>query len=303
MARQVTMAAAQLGAIPEGTSREEMVDRMLALLEGAIEQKVEILAYPELALTPYFPKRIRDDFDQFFETEVPPKCLEPLLRRAGQAGVACHVGFAEKAGAKYFNTAILTDERGALAGMYRKIHLPGVTKPDGYAQVYEPYFFSVGDTGFRVFPTRKAQVGIAVCQDRRFPESYRSLGVLGAEIVLIGYNTPMSPLALDLNELSMRAGAYQNNLFVVGVAKAGLEDGVEFIAGSCIVNPMGQVIARASTSGDELVTARLDLDQMLPARKRWNFLGRRRPEHYDLLTRPVPPALRDEPGSFGRDER
>jgi predicted amidohydrolase len=121
--------------------------------------------------------------------------------------------------------------------------------------------------------------------------------------VLIGYNTPISPLALDLNELSMRAGAYQNNLFVVGVAKAGLEDGVEFIAGSCVINPMGQVIAKAGTTGDELVTARLDLDQMLPARERWNFLGRRRPEHYDLLTKPVPPALRDEPGASGRVER
>jgi predicted amidohydrolase len=292
MARYVNVAAAQLGAIPEGTSREEMVDRMLALLEQAIAQRIEIVAYPELALTPYFPKRIRDDYDQFFETEMPPKCLEPLLRRAGQAGVACHIGFAEKARGKYFNTAILTDETGALRGTYRKIHLPGVTRPDGHAQVFEPYFFAVGDTGFHVFPTRKAQVGIAVCQDRRFPESYRSLGILGAEIVLIGYNTPLSPLALDLNELCLRAGAYQNNLFVVGVAKAGVEDGVEFIAGSCVINPMGQVIAKASTTGDELVPARLDLDQMLPARKRWNFLGRRRPEHYGLLTSPVPEEMR-----------
>ena len=296
MARSLKVAAAQLGAINEGTSREEMVDRMLALLEQAIREAVEILAYPELALTPYFPKRLRDDYDQFFEIEVPPKCLEPLLRRAGQAGVVCHVGFAEKAGPRHFNTAILTDEQGALCGTYRKIHLPGVTKPDGYAQVYEPYFFEVGDSGFRVFPTRRATIGIAVCQDRRFPESYRSLGILGAEIVLIGYNTPLSPLALDLNELCLRAGAYQNNLFVVGVAKAGVEDGVEFIAGSCIVNPMGQVIAKAATNGDELVAARIDLDQMVPARKRWNFLGRRRPEHYALLTQPVPTALRDELG-------
>ena len=292
MARHVKVAAAQLGAINEGTSREEMVDRMLGLLEQAIAEDVEILAYPELALTPYFPKRIRDDYDQFFETEVPPKCLEPLLRRAGQAGVACHIGFAEKAGGRYFNTAILTDEAGALAGTFRKIHLPGVTKPDGHAQVYEPYFFESGDTGYRVFPTRTAKVGIAICQDRRFPESYRSLGMLGADIVLIGYNTPLSPLALDLNELVMRAGAYQNNLFVVGVAKAGLEDGVEFIAGSSIINPMGQVIAKAATSADELVAARIDLDQMLPARKRWNFLGRRHPEHYVLLTAPVPPEMR-----------
>src|SRR5712691_8326790 len=297
MGRFLKVAAAQLGAINEGTSREEMVDRMLALLEQAVREGVEILAYPELALTPYFPKRLRDDYDQFFETEVPPKCLEPLLRRAGQAGVVCHIGFAEKSGSRYFNTAILTDERGALCGTFRKIHLPGVTKPDGYAQVYEPHFFESGDTGYRVFPTRRAKVGIAICQDRRFPESYRSLGILGAEIVLIGYNTPISPLALDLNELVMRAGAYQNNLFVVGAAKAGVEDGVEFIAGSCVINPMGQVIAKAATTGDELVAARIDLDEMLPARKRWNFLGRRHPEHYGLLTQPVPPALRDEPGS------
>jgi predicted amidohydrolase len=292
MARYVRVAAAQLGAINEGTSREEMVDRMLSLLEQAIAEDVEILAYPELALTPYFPKRIRDDYDQFFETDVPPKCLDPLLRRAGQAGVVCHIGFAEKADGHYFNTAILTDEAGALAGTFRKIHLPGVTKPDGHAQVYEPHFFESGDTGYRVFPTPKAQVGIAICQDRRFPESYRSLGILGAEIVLIGYNTPLSPLALDLNELCMRAGAYQNNLFVVGVAKAGLEDGVEFIAGSCVINPMGQVLAKAAGTGDELVAARIDLDQMLPARKRWNFLGRRHPEHYGLLTQPVPPEMR-----------
>jgi predicted amidohydrolase len=292
MARYVKVAAAQLGPINEGTSREEMVDRMLALLEQAIREDVQIVAYPELALTPYFPKRIRDDYDQFFETEMPPKCLDPLLRRAGQAGVVCHIGFAEKAGGRYFNTAILTDESGALCGTFRKIHLPGVTKPDGHAQVFEPYFFESGDTGYRVFPTRHAQVGIAICQDRRFPESYRSLALLGAEIALIGYNTPISPLALDLNELVMRAGAYQNLLFVVGVAKAGLEDGVEFIAGSCVINPMGQVIAKAATSADELVPVRLDLDQVVPARKRWNFLGRRHPEHYGLLTRPVPPEMR-----------
>jgi predicted amidohydrolase len=153
--------------------------------------------------------------------------------------------------------------------------------------VYEPYFFETGDTGFKVFPTAKAQVGIAICQDRRYPESYRCLGILGAEIVLIGYNTPLSPLALDLNELCLRAGAYQNSLFVVGIAKAGLEDGMELIGGSCIVGPLGQVLAKAGTTGDELISARIDLDQMTPARRRWDFFGRRHPEHYGLVTQPI----------------
>ena len=284
MARWVKVAAAQMGPIHEGTSREEVVDRMVALLEQAAADHVELIAYPEMALTTYFPKRIRDDYEQFFETEVPPKALEPLLRRAREAGVAVHVGFCEKSGAQHFNTALLTDERGALAGTYRKIHLPGRPSPDGVAQVYEVRYFETGNTGYRVFPLAKARVGIAICQDRRYPESYRCLGLGGAEIVLIGYNTPLSPMALDQNELVLRAGAYENSLFVVGIAKAGVEDGLELIGGSCIVGPLGNVLARAATTGDELVAARIDLDWMTPARKRWDFFSRRHPKYYGAIT-------------------
>jgi predicted amidohydrolase len=260
---------------------------MLALLDAAAREGVELIVYPEMALTTYFPKRIRQDFDQFFETEVPPKALEPLLRRAAEARVAVHAGFCEKADGQYFNTALLTDRDGRLCGTFRKIHLPGTKAVDGFAQVYEPYYFAHGDTGYRVFDSAGAKVGIAICQDRRYPESYRALALQGAEIILIGYNTPISATALDLNELCMRAGAYANLCFVVGVAKAGVEDGVELIAGSCIIDPQGQVLAKAATRGDELITARIDLDQMTPLRKRWNFLGRRQPQHYGEMLKPV----------------
>ena len=287
MPRQLKVAAAQMGPNQDGTPRGVIVERMLALLEGAIREGCELIVYPEMALTTYFPKRIREDFDQFFETEVPPKAIEPLLRRAAAARVAVHVGFCEKADGTYFNTALLTDRDGRLCGTFRKIHLPGTKVPDGYAQVHEPYYFEHGDTGYKVFDAVGARVGVAICQDRRYPESYRSLALQGADIILIGYNTPISALALDLNELCMRAGAYANLCFVVGVAKAGIEDGVELIAGSCVIDPQGQVLARAATPGDELVVARIDLDQMAPLRKRWNFLGRRQPQHYGLLMQPV----------------
>ena len=287
MSRTLKVAAAQMGPNNEGTSREEIVERMIALLDQARGDQVELIAYPEMALTTYFPKRVRPDYDQFFETEVPPKALEPLLRRAADARIAVHVGFCEKADGKYFNTALLTDRDGRLCGTFRKIHLPGTKAPDGFAQVYEPYYFAHGDTGYKVFDAVGAKVGIAICQDRRYPESYRALALQGAEVILIGYNTPLSPLALDLNELCMRAGAYANLCFVVGVAKAGVEDGVELIGGTSIINPLGQVLARAATTGDELVVARIDLDQAVPVRKRWNFLGRRQPQHYDVLLQPV----------------
>jgi predicted amidohydrolase len=287
MPRYIKVAAAQMGPNNEGVSREEIVERMLGLLEQAIRDQVELIVYPEMALTTYFPKRIRKDFDQFFENEVPPKALEPLLRRAADGRVAAHVGFCEKADGKYFNTALLTDRDGRFCGTFRKIHLPGTKAADGFAQVYEPYYFAHGDTGYKVFDAVGAKVGIAICQDRRYPESYRALALQGAEIILIGYNTPISPLALDLNDLCMRAGAYANACFVIGVAKAGVEDGVELIGGSAIISPQGQILARAATTGDELVTARIDLDQMLPVRKRWNFLGRRQPQHYATLLQPV----------------
>ncbi|HEV8584553.1 MAG TPA: nitrilase-related carbon-nitrogen hydrolase [Methylomirabilota bacterium] len=287
MPRYVKVAAAQMGPNNEGTPRDAIVERMLALLETAARDGAELIVYPEMALTTYFPKKLRQDFDQFFETEVPPKALEPLLRRAAEKRIAVHVGFCEKADGKYFNSALLTDRDGRLCGTFRKIHLPGTKAPDGFAQVYEPYYFAHGDTGYRVWDCAGAKVGIAICQDRRYPESYRALALQGAEIILIGYNTPISATALELNDLCMRAGAYANACFVVGVAKAGIEDGLELIGGSCIINPLGQIISKVTTSGDELITARLDLDTMTPVRRRWNFLGRRQPQHYAGLLAPV----------------
>lgn len=295
MSRYVRVAAAQLGPNSEGVPERQIIERMLVLMDQAIAERVEILAYPEMALSTYFPKRIRDDYDQFFVKEIPPKALSELLARARAAGIVCHVGLCEKDGARRFNTAILTDETGSVCGRFRKIHLPGLDHPDPrrLAPVYEPYYFETGDTGFQVFPTSKARIGIAICQDRRYSESYRCLGLRGAEIVLIGYNTPAQPLSLEHNELVMRAGAYENSLFVVGVAKAGVEDGVELIGGSCVISPLGVVLARAATTSDELITARIDLDQIVAARQRWNFFGRRHPEHYGPLTEPVNEEWKD----------
>jgi predicted amidohydrolase len=295
MARYIKIAAAQMGPNNEDMRRDQIIGRMLALMDQAIAEHVEILAYPEMALTTYFPKRIRDDYDQFFVKEIPPKALAQVLTKAHAASIICHVGLCEKDGDRRFNTAILTDETGKVCGRFRKMHLPGLDHagPRDVARVYEPYYFETGDTGFQVFPTSKARIGIAICQDRRYSETYRCLGLLGAEIVLIGYNTPAAPLSLEHNELVMRAGAYENHLFVVGIAKAGVEDGVELIGGSCIISPLGVVLARAATTTDELVTARIDLDQITLARQRWNFFGRRHPEHYGLITEPVREEWRD----------
>lgn len=295
MPRYVKVAAAQLGPNNEGTPVETIVDRMLRLMNEAIAESAAIVVYPEMALSPYFPKRIREDTDQFFSPDVPPAALGPVIDAAHGAGIIWHVGFCERDGDRRFNTAVLLDHAGRICGRYRKTHLPGTNRAeaDPPGRVYEPYYFDSGDTGFHVFDTRAARIGIAICQDRRYPETYRCLGLAGAEITLIGYNTPAAPQALALNDLVMRAGAYENHMFVVGVAKAGIEDGLELIGGSCIISPFGEVLARAATTGDELVTARIDVDQTREARERWNFFGRRHPEHYGAMTAPLAEAQRD----------
>lgn len=288
--RKIRVSAAQLGPIPESESRESVVRRLVALAEEAADVRAQLVVFPELALTPYFPKVIRDDFDQFFETAMPNPSVQPLFDTAKRAGLAFCLGYAELTDeGRHYNTTIYVDADGEIRNKYRKIHLPGLpsTAPEGKVRVYEPHFFNHGDLGFQTFQGDHATMGISICQDRRYPETFRALGLAGAEIVVNGYNTPADPLALSQNELALRAGAYQNSLFVVAAAHCGVEDGVHLIAGSCIIDPHGQVIARASSEDDELITATLDMAQVDAAHERWNFYGRRHPSEYSSLTAPV----------------
>ncbi|MCB0992047.1 MAG: N-carbamoyl-D-amino-acid hydrolase, partial [Acidimicrobiales bacterium] len=136
-------------------------------------------------------------------------------------------------------------------------------------------------------------VGLLICNDRRWPESYRSLGLQGVELIAIGYTTPIhNPPSPEHdrhswfhNELVMAAGAYQNGTWVVGVAHGGYEEGVAMMGGSCIIAPSGMVVAEARTDGDEVITAACDLDDTR-SYKEWvfNFEGHREPQHYWRIT-------------------
>lgn len=142
---------------------------------------------------------------------------------------------------------------------------------------------------------------MAICNDRRWSEAYRVLALRGAEVVLIGYNTPVhNPPAPEHDHLSdfhnhlvMQAGAYQNGMWVVGVAKAGEEEGVPMIGGTAIIAPSGEIAAQASTLDDELVVADCDLDACASYRTTtFDFERHRRPEHYEIITTqrgPIPP--------------
>ena len=301
MPRTITVGAAQLGPIARNDSRKQVVGRLLELMREAHGFRCDLIAYPELALTTFFPRWLIEDereLDSFYETEMPGPETKPLFEEAARRGIGFSLGFAElvveKGRKRRFNSSILVDKTGRIVGKYRKVHLPGHSDVmDRPGQHLEKRFFEVGDLGFPVWRAFGGILGMCICNDRRWPETYRVMGLQGVEMVLLGYNSPIGlgdPFELDAlepfhNHLVMQAGAYQNATWVVGVAKAGFEEGFNMIGQTCIIAPSGEIVAQCATMGDELVVRKCDLDMGAPYRADiFNFAYHRRPEHYKLIT-------------------
>jgi predicted amidohydrolase len=296
----VNVAAGQLGPIARNETRTEVVARLQALMRRAHAMGCHLIVYPELALTTFFPRWYIEDqveIDRYFEREMPGPETRLLFELSKQLGVGFCLGYAELAvedGRTHrYNTSILVDRDGTIVARYRKVHLPGHAEHEPWRrfQHLEKRYFEPGP-GFGVANAFGGVVGMAICNDRRWPETYRVMGLQGVEMVLIGYNTPVhnppapehDDLSLFHNQLVMQAGAYQNGTWVVGVAKAGIEEGVDQIGGSCIVAPSGEIVASCTTKGDEIAVASCDLD-LCNSYKRttFNFDVHRQPHAYDLI--------------------
>jgi len=299
MSRLIRVGGAQLGPLQKSDNRAVAVRRMIQLLDQAHDKGCNFVVFPELALTTFFPRWNMDDpqeIDCFFEAEMPSADTQPLFDKAKEYGIGFYLGYAEKIvedGKEcHFNTAILVDRSSKIVGKYRKVHLPGHGEydPERHFQHLEKKYFDVGDLGFPVWRTMDGLFGMCICNDRRWPETYRVMGLQGVELIALGYNTPSTnpqrpeegpELRTFHSDLSIQAGAYQNATFVVAVAKAGDEDGFPMIGGSIIVHPSGKVLARAETTDDELIVADCDLDDTIFYKKSvFDFARHRRPEHY-----------------------
>ena len=298
-------AAAQLGPIDRGTPRADVVARMVGLIHEASACGCRLVVFPELALTPFFPRwHIEDaaEVQSYFESEMPGPPTQPLFDAARQAGVAFYLGFAERdpheTGADHlgWNTSVLVDQNGETRLRYRKVHVPCNKRPDASLaqQHLEPWYFKDGDLGFPVAQMMGGRMGMLICNDRRWPEAWRMFGLQGAELVCLGYNTPsqlpdtpaQNPLRKMHHLLPMQAGAYQNGLWVIASAKAGTEGGCHMMGHSCVIAPSGEVVAQARTDGDELVPYQIDLDATEEYKRVFDFAAYRRPDAYGLLTQP-----------------
>lgn len=297
---RLIVGGAQMGPAQKADTRETVVARMMDLMREASAKGVSMLVYPELALTTFFPRWYLEDraeADLWFEREMPNGATRPLFDLAAELGIAMSFGYAELTPeGHHFNTAILTDRKGRIVGKYRKIHLPGHVDhdPERTHQHLEKRYFEPGNLGFNVWRNEGVLMGMAICNDRRWPETFRCMGLQGVQFIAIGYNTPSVNSQnggeglkerLFHSELSLQAGAYQNATFVAGIAKAGVEDGNPLMGGSVIVDPNGFIIAKAETEDDELIIADCDFDLCAFGKSTiFDFARHRRIEHYGRIT-------------------
>jgi len=304
MSRILKVAAAQLGPITLKEPRSSAVKRMIVLMQNAKADGADLVVFPELALTTFFPRWFTEDqseIDKYFETEMPSKETKPLFAEARKLKIGFNFGFAElveeEGITRHFNTAIIVDQNGRIAGKYRKIHLPGHTEHEPWRafQHLEKRYFEKGNLGFQVHQVFGGKIGMCICNDRRWPETFRVMGLQGVELVVLGYNTPAHyPLAPEHdhlqdfhNHLVLQAASYQNGTWIVGVAKAGREEGCDLIGGTCIIAPTGEIVAECKTLADEVVLAECDLDRCKEIQENiFDFDLHRQPEDYSLITSP-----------------
>ncbi len=307
MSRVIRVAAAQMGPNQRADSRVTILSRMIALLEDAAARGATLVVFPELPLTTFFPRWLLEgaDLDAYYEKSMPNPDVAPLFDRASELKVGMYIGYAEQTpeGGRY-NTSILVAPDGEIFAKYRKIHLPGSVepRPEDKFQQLEKRYFDYGDLGIPAFRTTKSWpdgiLGMLICNDRRWPEAWRVLGLQGVELVCVGYNsaaydpnggkTENEELRTLHSKLAAQSNAYMNATWAVATAKAGNEDGSGLIGGSCIVSPNGVIVAETSTLGDEVIVADCDLDACRQGKdKMFNFAAHRRPQWYGRITEQV----------------
>ena len=304
MTRFLTVGAAQMGPIQRSHSRRDVVERLIAHLREARRMGCDLVVFPELTLTTFFPRWWMQDqaeVDSFFEQEMPSNETAALFNEAKRLSMGFCLGYAELVNEdgriRRFNTSILVERDGSIVGKYRKVHLPGHSEhePERPFQHLEKRYFEVGNLGFPVVRAFGGNIGMCICNDRRWPETYRMMGLQGVEMIMLGYNTPATEppwgfepthLAGLHNNLSMQSGAYQNATWVIGVAKAGREEGCDMLGGTLIIAPTGEIVAQGRTLDDELVVADCDLDACNHYKNTvFNFAEHRQPDQYGLITK------------------
>ncbi len=262
--------------------KKAMIDKHVKMIEQAAKKKVQVLCLQELFYGPYF--CAEQDARWYGLTErVPDGPTTRLMQKiaAKHKMVIVVPLYEEDMPGFYFNTAAVIDADGKYLGKYRKHHIPHC-----HPGFWEKFYFTPGDTGYPVFETKYARVGVYICYDRHFPEGARILGLNGAEIVF-NPSATVAGLSEYLWELEQPAHAVANQYFVGAINRVGTEKPWaigEFYGKSYFCNPRGKIVAQAARDKDEVLVADLDLDMIQQVRNTWQFFRDRRPDSYGAIT-------------------
>ena len=284
--RLITVAATQMACSWDAAQNIATAER---LIRAAAAQGANIILIQELFETPYFCQDQSHDFFALAKPLAENEAVRRFTALARELGVVLPVSVFEKAGQAFFNSVVIVDADGEILGSYRKSHIPD---GPGYS---EKFYFSPGDTGFKVWQTKFGKIGVGICWDQWFPECARAMALMGAELLFyptaIG-SEPQDPTLDSAGhwQRTMQGHAAANLTPVIASNRIGTEAGrkgteISFYGSSFIANWDGAKLAEANRTDETLLTAQFDLDEIAKIRRSWGVFRDRRPELYaPLLT-------------------
>lgn len=280
--REVKVAATQMACT---WNREETLKKADRLVREAAKQGADIILLQELFETPYFCQKHDFTYMDLCTTLEENPAVNHFKEVAKELDVVIPVSFFERAGNTAFNTIAIIDADGTVLGKYRKTHIP-----DGMPYA-EKFFFTPGDTGFKVWKTKYANIGVGICWDQWFPEAARCMALMGAELLLyptaIGSEPVLQKDSRPHWQRCMQGHAAANIMPVIASNRIGKEvqgdSEMTFYGSSFIADETGEIVARADRETEGVITAEFDLDEIAKTRREWGVFRDRRPEMYQVL--------------------
>lgn len=268
------------------TNIEENISKAEKLVREAAAQGAQIILLQELFETPYFCQKEKSDYYVYATELEHNKAVNHFKKIAKELQVVLPISFYEKKNYARYNSLAVIDADGEVLGKYRKSHIPD---GPGYE---EKFYFNPGDTGFKVWNTRYAKIGVGVCWDQWYPEAARCMALMGAEILFyptaIGSEPQDSSIdSKDHWQTCMLGHAASNLIPVIASNRIGMEtdeeSSINFYGSSFIAGPQGNKITEASRTDEEVLTAEFDLDELEVGRIEWGIFRDRRPELYKMI--------------------
>lgn len=289
--RNVTVAAIQMNCSRDVRENLAHAER---LVRQAAANGANVILLPELFERQYFCQERQYAYYGYAKPTLENDAVKHFSTIAAELGIVIPVSFYERDGNRLFNSAAVIDADGALLGVYRKTHIPD----DHYYQ--EKFYFTPGDTGFRVWETKFCRIGVGICWDQWFPETARSFALKGAELLLYPTAIGSEPI-LECDSMPhwtrvMQGHAAANVMPVIAANRYGLEEvtpceengnqtsALRFYGSSFITDETGELLAQASCEDDVVLMQRFDLDRIAQARLEWGLFRDRRPGCYRVIT-------------------